>query len=288
MIVNLKTLMDDAQKRNYAVGGFNAPDFATLEATIEAAEETKTPIILSHASTHDVFIPLEEAAERFKYFAKKTDIPICLHVDHATSYDYAVKALRYGFTSVMYDCAHLDFEENIREVAAYTEVAHAMDVSVEAEVGRMPSSIEGQGGCSETGVAIEDIEQYYSVPDDVAEFVSRTGIDAITVSFGTIHGISITKPVLDIEHLKKLRLATDCPLVMHGGSGVSRDNIKEAINNGIRKINYYTEMSRSPLPEISRKLAENDEGLNAPILYGIMKDTMKKVMIDRIRLFNNS
>jgi len=288
MIVNLKTLMEDAQKRNYAVGGFNAPDFATLEATIEAAEDTKTPVILSHAALHDEFLPLEEAAERFKYFAEKTSIPICLHVDHAITYDYAVKALRYGFTSIMYDCAHMEFEENIREVTAFTKLAHTMGVSVEAEVGRMPSSIEGHGGCSETGVAIENIEQYYSVPEDVAEFVRRTGVDAITVSFGTIHGISITKPVLDIGHLKKLKEATGCPLVMHGGSGVSREDITKAINNGIRKINFYTEMSRSPLPEIAQKLKEDDGSLSVPIIYGIMKRAMKSVLIDRIRLFNNT
>jgi len=188
----------------------------------------------------------------------------------------------------MYDCAHLGFEENIREVAAYTELAHTMGVSVEAEVGRMPSSVEGHGGCTETGVAIEDIEQYYSDPDEVAEFVTRTGVDAITVSFGTIHGISITKPVLDINHLKKIRAATDCPLVMHGGSGVSRESITDAINNGIRKINFFTQISRAPLAEVADKLAEDNEGLNVPILYGVMKREMKKVLIDCIRLFNNN
>jgi len=288
MIVNLKTLMNDAIKNNYAVGGFNAPDYVTLEATIEAAEETKTPIILSHAFPHEAFISLDEAAERFKYFARKTDVPICLHVDHAASYDYAVKALRYGFTSVMYDCSHLDLEENIREVAEFTELAHTMEVSVEAAVGRMPSSNEGQGGCTETGVAIENIEQYYSVPDEVAEFVNRTGVDAVAVSFGMIHGLSITKPVLDIKHLKKIRAATECPLVMHGGSGVTRKSITEAIDNGIRKINYFTQMSRSPLPEIAAMLSEDNEGLNVPIIYGVMKRTIKKVLIDRIRLFNNT
>jgi len=287
MIVNLKTLMNDAQKNNYAVGGFNAPDFATLEAIIEAAEETKSPIILSHAFLHEEFVSLEEAADRFKHFAGKTEIPVCLHIDHALSYEYAVKALRYGFTSVMYDCAHMDFEENVREVAAFTELAHTMDVSVEAEVGRMPSSVEGHGGCSETGVAIENIEQYYSVPDEVAEFVNRTNVDAITVSFGTIHGISITKPVLDIEHLKKIRSATGCPLVMHGGSDVTREDITKAINNGIQKINFYTQISRSPLPELADMFAKEDENLSVPLIYRVMKNSTKRVVMDRIQLFNN-
>lgn len=287
MIVNLKTLLQDAEKNNYAVAGFNAPDFAALEAVIEAAEETGQPIILSHASTHEKFLPLEEAALRFTYYARKACVPICLHIDHATSYDYALRALRFGFTSVMYDCAHLGFEENIKEVQAYTAIAHKMDVSVEAEIGRMPSSISGQGGCSETGVAIENIEQYFSIPEEVKEFVTRTGIDAITVSFGTIHGISITKPNLNIERLKKIHAATDCPLVMHGGSGIEDSQITEAINNGIRKINYYTAMSRSPLSIVAETIAEDNGDANSAIIFGLMKEAMKEVAKDRIRLFSN-
>lgn len=287
MLVNLAQLLEDAEKGNYAIGGFNTPNFESLTAVLEAAEEMNTPVILSHAQAHEHFANIETFGALMVQYAKSVRIPVAVHLDHGSSIDYVMRAVRVGFSSIMYDCAELPIEENIKRIKEFTEMAHKLGISVEAEVGHMPSNIVGQGGCTESGHKMENIEDYYTNPDQAGIFAERTGCDALTVSFGTVHGVYVETPVLDIELLKKIRKKTCCPLVMHGTSGVDDRQVLLAIENGVRKFNFYTGMGTAPSHQIVKLITGSENPIYTHEISHLSKQIMKEVAKDRIALFQN-
>lgn len=233
MLVNMKTLLEEAEKKGYAVGGFNCATLESARAAIAAAEELKLPFILQHAEVHEQYMPLELAAPIMLTLAERAKVPVCVHLDHGCDFDYVIRAMHLGFTSVMYDASIKPLEQNISETAQVVKIAHTLGISVEAELGHMPTS-----GVDSDGVSPED---YYTDPSEAAKYVSDTGIDALAISFGTVHGVYRTKPKLSISVVERVRKeAGGIPLVMHGGSGVSEEDYRAAISAGIRKINYYT------------------------------------------------
>lgn len=233
MLVNMKTLLEEAEKKGIAVGGFNCATLESARAAIRAAEELGVPFILQHAQVHDCFMPLDLAAPIMLALAKQAKIPVCVHLDHGADFDYVMRAIHLGFTSVMYDASNKPYEQNLAETAQVVKIAHALNVSVEAELGHMPTS-----GVDSDVARPED---FYTDPAEAAEFVKATGVDALAISFGTVHGVYRTMPKLSIPVIEKVRKATGgIPLVMHGGSGVSAEDYRAAIKAGIRKINYYT------------------------------------------------
>lgn len=230
MLVTMKELLAEANRQGYAVGGFNCATLESARAAIEAAEELGVPFVLQHAQVHDRFMPLELAAPIMIALAKQAKVPVCVHLDHGSDFQYVMRAIQLGFTSVMYDASEKTYEVNLAETAEVAKIAHAFGVSVEAELGHMPSA----------GVEIQP-EKLYTDPAEAAEFAEKTGIDALAISFGTAHGIYRTTPKLSIAVVEAVRKATgEIPLVMHGGSGVSNSEYRSAIRAGIRKINYYT------------------------------------------------
>lgn len=287
MLVNPKEILLDAEKNNYAIACINATSLEAILGIIEAAEELDAPVMLSHAQLHEPFAPIDVFGPLFVNFALKAKVPVIIHLDHGTSYPYVMKAIRNGFTSIMYDCAHLPFEENIRLVKDFTEIAHSLGIIVEAEVGQMPSNIVGHGGCTEYGVAIENIEEYFTKPEEASEFVKQTKVDLLAVSFGTVHGLFVEKPNLDIALLKKIYDMTDCALVMHGSTGVEDEQIIDAINTGLRKMNYYTGMGIAPIPEISARIAGSKEPLYFHDIALLSKEIMKEKAKERILLMQN-
>lgn len=287
MLVNLAELLTEAQKGNYAVGGFNTTNYESLTAVLEAAEETGSPVILSHAQAHEPFANVETFGALMVQYARQAKVPVSVHLDHGSDYDYVMRAVRVGFSSIMYDCAQYDLEENIRRVAKFTEMAHKLGISVEAEVGHMPSNIVGQGGCTQFGCPIEHLEDYFTQPEEAAAFSRRTGCDALTVSFGTVHGVYVEKPVLDIQRLSQINSQTACPLVMHGTSGVDDAQILEAINHGVRKFNFYTGMGTAPSAAIQNLLCAAQAPVYTHEISALSKRMMKEVVMDRMRLFQN-
>lgn len=287
MLMNPKEILRDAEKNNYAIVGINATTLEGIHAIIEAAEELDAPVMLSHAQGHEPFAPIDVFGSLFHEAAQKAKVPVIIHLDHGTNYNYVMKAIRNGFTSIMYDCAHLPFEENIRRVKDFTEIAHELGVLVEAEVGQMPSNIVGQGGCTEFGVAIENIRDYYTKPEEASEFVKQTRVDLLTVSFGTVHGLFVEKPDLDIELLKRIHALTDCALVMHGTTGVEDEQVVEAINHGLRKCNYYTGVGIAPIPDIEERIKNAKEPVYYHELAQIAKEVMKQKAKEKILLMQN-
>lgn len=241
MLVNLKEILKIAEEDKSAIGMFNATGFDSLQAVIGAAEELNKPVIIAHAEVHNVYNDISMVGPAMVAVAQNAKVPVCVHLDHGTSLDMVYKALRLGFTSVMMDASAMPYEENLRLTKMITEAAHSMNVSVEAELGRL---VTGEAGSGEEMVGAK-AEDFYTRPDEAESFCAATGIDALAIAFGTAHGFYSAQPKLDFDVVKNCAKAIGLPLVMHGGSGVSEEGFKKAIVNGIRKINYYSYMSKA-------------------------------------------
>ena len=246
MLVNLKEILKNAEEGGYAVGCINTPNMATLRAVVDAAEEMQTPIIIDHAQVHDPLIPIELIGPKMVEYAKQAKVPVCVHLDHGSDYNFVMRALRCGFSSIMYDLSALPFEENVAKVKEFTDMAHALGITVEAELGIMTSTEDdthGDGG----GWTHETIKKTFTDPAQAAEFAERTGVDALAVCFGTAHGIYAEPPILDIERVKAIRKAmpAESRVVMHGGSGVDEKQVQAAITAGCSKVNYYSYMAKA-------------------------------------------
>ena len=246
MLVSLKELMKAASEGGYAVGAFNVSNLESLMAIMEAAEETGHGVILNYAEVHAPFLSMEQAAVIMLDAARNASVPVCVHLDHGSSMEACIRAIRLGFTSVMLDASAEDYETNVRATDQIVRLAHSVGVTVEAELGHIFSSNMGLAESpeeAETLDSYESADDVYTDPATAKDFVERTEVDVLAIAFGTTHGIYTKKPVLDLDRITKIRQAIDIPFVMHGGSGLSKEEFQTAIQNGIRKINYYTYMT---------------------------------------------
>ena len=242
MLVTLNHVMKIAEEKQIAIGSFNTPNLESLQAVIEAAEELELPVIIQFAQCHEDWIPLSVIGPIMVEMAGKAAVPVCVHLDHGETLEYLQQALDLGFTAIMYDGSALSYEENLANTVKAVEMAAKTGASVEAELGSMGRRELGAG--ENTGV--NDETKIYTDPDQAAVFVKETGIDALACSFGTTHGIYLTEPKLDFDVIKNVREKTKgIPVVMHGGSGVSREDFARSIEAGVRKVNYFTYMDKS-------------------------------------------
>ena len=248
MLVNLVEILRMAEEQKNAVGAFNTPNLECLNAVIDAAERLNVPVIIAHAQLHEPVSPLEKIGPVMILAAKAAKVPVCVHLDHCETFSYMETALRIGFTGVMYDGSMLPYEENLENTGKAVAMAKQYNCGVEAELGSMASREGGEGAAGPV----------YTDPDQAEAFCRETGIDALAPSFGTAHGIYKAKPVLDLDRVKKIAEKTGLPLVMHGGSGVTPDDYRKGIRNGLRKINYYTYMSREGTIAVREMLAQKE------------------------------
>lgn len=281
MLVNMNALIKDAEKNNYCVGMFTSPSLPFAEAVIAAAEETNTPVMFGQVEQWDRYGDITKNGPIMAEMARNAKVPVCLHLDHGTTLPYIMKAIRAGYTSVMADFSELPFEENVENVKKVVEFCHAADISVEALCGKMPNVWQLADHPD------LDIREFFTKPEELKEFVERTGVDAMTVSFGTVHNMKISKPMLDFELLKELKKAADCALVVHGSSGVEERQIKEAINYGLRKINVYTKLSIAAQPAMLKAMESSDEPLFFHELLETAQIAMKDAIKESIALFSN-
>lgn len=237
MLVTLQEILAMAEEKKCAVGAFNTPNLECVTAVISAAEKLNVPVILSHAELHESVAPLAVIGPVMVLAAKAAKVPVCVHLDHCETLDYMARALDMGFTGVMYDGSLLPYGENVANTVKAVAMAKRFGAGVEAEIGKL-SSREGGTGESAGGPV-------YTDPELAVRFCKETGIDALAPSFGTAHGIYKSKPVLDLDRVKVIAQKTGLPLVMHGGSGVSPEDYRTGIQNGLRKINYYSYMSKA-------------------------------------------
>ncbi len=244
MLCTLKEILKIAEAKKCAIGAFNTPNMSSLRAVLGAAEELNTPIIIMHAQLHEEMgiCKMDEIAPVMLLLADKATVPVCVHLDHGTDFDYLKRGLDIGFTSIMYDGSERPVEENYAYTSLAVEMAARYGVSVEAEIGSMGIR---ETGARETEVEIENPESIYTDPDEAKKFALETGIDALSCAFGSVHGFYLREPKLDFPRLAVIKEKVHVPLVMHGGSGVSDEDFKKVIDLGIRKVNCYTYMAKA-------------------------------------------
>ena len=289
MLVTLKELLEEAKKEKKAVGAFNGTTLEAIQGIIQAAEETDCPVILQHAQSHDAIISLEEIGPILLYYAKRARVPVAVHLDHGSTYERCIQAVRLGFTSVMYDASAKEFADNIKETKEVVKAAHAAGVSVEAELGHVFTSKVGisEGGSADEADDYENLEDIYTDPQMAKQFAEETGVDCLAVAFGTTHGVYLKEPKLDLDRVAQIRDTIKIPLVMHGGSGVSEEDYRKAIKNGICKSNYYTYMNTAA----GKASKEYWEDTSRPLFYDQMalsaKEAVKEDVKKAIRIFQN-
>ena len=293
MLVSLHDVMKIAERDKIAIGAFNVPNWESAAAIIGAAEETDMPVVLQYAPVHAQFLSMEDAAEIMLYFAKKTEVPVCVHLDHGDGFERCMQAIRLGFTSVMIDASARPYEENVATTAEVVRASHAVGVSVEAEVGHIFTSVTGsaEGPAKiETKDSFADVDDVYTRPETAKDFKEKTNVDALAIAFGTSHGIYVAKPVLDLDRITAIKKAVDMPFVMHGGSGLSKEEFQTAIRNGIRKINYYTYMTMSGGKAVKAQTdrIKADDHVFFHDIPGIATQAMKEDVKQAIRIFNNT
>lgn len=272
-IVNSVELLQDAYKNHYAVGAFNVSDMENIQSVLEAVEELQSPALIQGAQEEVEYANGECFVEMVKAIAKHKKGVVGIHLDHCRHFDFEIKCIRYGFSSIMFDGSLLSFEENIAMTRKVVEVAHAAGVSVEGELGTI-------GHATEFGEEIES--SGLTDPEDAAEFAAETGVDFLATSFGTAHGLYKAEPKLDFERLQKIAELTGIPLVMHGGTGVPEAQIKKSIDLGISKINFSTVLRKSFIDRMKTYLHEYPDDLMTMNIIGeaskAMKQSVKEMM----------
>ncbi len=282
MLVNLNDVLLDAQAGKRAIGLFNTTDTDMLEAAIAAAEEMNYPIIIGTAEVLLPYGELQLIAPSIIAAAKRATVPVVVHYDHGLTFERCIEALKLGFTSIMYDASTKDYETNIAETRELVKIAHTMGASVEGEIGHVGSN-EGaaesvENGGNETG-------DMYTTPEEAQSYVEATGVDALAVAIGSAHGVYKKKPKLNVERLKEIRAKTSVPLVLHGGSGLSDDDFRNTIKEGIAKVNIFTDLCLAGERAMKEGLEKGIgylETRNLKVQY--IKEEVKK----KIKLFSMS
>lgn len=272
-LVTSTKMLNDAQKGNYAVGAFNAENMEMVKAIIRAAEELKAPVMIQTTPSTIKYGTLETYFAMVSAEAKKATVPVCLHLDHGSSFELAVQAMKAGYTSVMIDGSHEDFEGNVAVTKKVADVANALGIPVEAELGKV-------GGKEDDLEADADTN---TDPEEAKEFVERTGVTSLAVAIGTAHGFYHGTPVLDKERVSEVKKLVSVPLVLHGASGLSEEDVRECVERGMCKVNFATEL-RAAYTDACKKLLEEKPETFDPKKLGVVgmeavKETVKSRMV---------
>lgn len=254
MLASMTEVMAYANEHKCAIGAFNTPDIANLRAVIDAAEELNVPTIIMHAQVHEPFAPIDYVAPAMLAAAKKAKVPVCMHLDHGEDVEYCKHGIDLGFNSIMFDGSTLPYEENVACTKAVVAYAKQHGACVEGEIGAMGKREMGNG--EDAG----DAETVYTDPDLAKRYVDETGVDILACSFGTAHGLYLKAPQLNYDVLAAITERIDAPIVMHGGSGVSNDDYRKVIAAGVRKINYFTYMSKAGGEALRAYVQERADG----------------------------
>lgn len=277
MLVNMNDILLPAREGKYGVGFFNAVNVEMARAVIETAEELKAPVIVGTAEVLLPAMELERVAEYLIPMAEKASVPVCVHYDHGLTFEKCMEALKLGFTSIMYDCSTASYEENLEKVAEMVKICHGMGVTVEGELGHVGDNA-GAG-------KLENPEDYYTNPDTAVDFVKKTGVDALAVAVGNAHGDYAFPPKLDFARIEEISQKTGISLVLHGGSGLSDEDFRQAVKLGVTKVNIFTDIDKAGKQGIENGLAAGAKTMMGLIPYEI--EAMKEVVAEKIRLFGS-
>lgn len=274
MLTDTKEILSAAQKGKYGVAAFNVYNLESLQAAISVAETENHPVIIALGERYFDTVDVEGFAALTKKLAEKSSIPIALHLDHAYQKESIIRAIKCGFTSVMYDGSKYDLEQNINYTKEIVEIAHLAGVSVEAEIGSV-----ARGAFSDE----EEGEGTLTDPQSAKVFVEETGVDFLAASIGTVHGMYTGEPDINLRLLEEIQHSVGIPLVLHGGSGTPDSIMKQAVAKGICKVNINTEVSLAATSFLKQTIEEGKQAHLSDIMAGMQK-AMEPVMTKFIRL----
>lgn len=236
-LVNPMGMLEQARTEGFCIGAFNVVDYLSIEAVVEAAEAKQAPVIIQTSSGTIKRFGIENIVEMTRMAAKNSSVPISLHLDHGTDVELIKEAIHKGYSSVMIDASKFPFEENIAISRQVVEEAASVGVAVEGEIGIV--------GGVEDDIVVEADDAIYTTPEEAIEFQKRSGVDFLAAAIGTAHGFYKVAPKLNIDTLREIRKNTSFPLVIHGGTGLSEDIVKELVLAGGAKFNISTQIKQT-------------------------------------------
>ena len=278
MLVNMNEVLRPAKANKYAVGLFNAVNLELARGIMNAAESTRSPVIMGTAEVLLPYGPLDEVSYYLIPMAKKASVPVVVHLDHGLSYDTCIKALELGFSSIMYDCSTDSYEDNVRKVKEMADIAHSYGATIEGELGHVGDN----EGSAEGSSHLADPSKYFTDPKLAKDFVEKTGVDALAIAVGNAHGAYKLPPKLDFERIRTIAKTVDVPLVLHGGSGLTDNDFRQAIKEGISKVNIFTDINVAAVEAEFKKFSSMEKGIIDLIpaaVEAVKQESMKKMKL---------
>jgi len=279
-LVTVTEMLQKAETGGYAVGAFNCNNMEIVQAIIEAAEAEQAPVILQASQGAIKYAGLDYIMAMARTAAENAAVPVAMHLDHGTSFDQVMQCIRYGFTSVMIDGSKYPLEENIAITNKVLDVARAVGVSVEAELGKI--------GGTEDDITVSEKEASMTDPEEAKYFVQQTKVDALAIAIGTAHGQYKGEPKLDFARLQRVRELVSVPIVLHGSSGVPDEAIRKAISLGVRKVNIDTNIREAFAGGIKQFLAANPDEIDPRKILIPAKKAMVSIVREKISLFGST
>ena len=279
MLVTGKQILQHADEHGYAVGAFNVNNMEIIQAIAQAADELRAPVILQASQGAIKYAGIEYITSLVKTTAQQIDVPIALHLDHGTDFNEIMSCIRNGFTSVMIDASKHELEENIRLTKEIVKIAHAVGVSVEAELGKI--------GGTEDQIVVSEAEATYTDPEEARIFVEETGVDSLAIAVGTAHGVYKGEPKVDIDRIKEIDRVVSVPLVLHGSSGVPYNTLEKAVGAGIRKINIDTDIRASFAGSVKAFVSENPDEIDPRKILKPARAAMAETVKEKIKVFGS-
>lgn len=279
-LVPVSKLLFQADRGGYAVGAFNANNMEIVQAIIRAAELERSPVIMQASQGAINYAGLEFISGMVKIAAESSSVPVALHLDHGTDFEQVVKCIRSGFSSVMYDGSKLPLEENIAMTKKVLEIARPIEVSVEAELGKI--------GGTEDDIHVSEKEAMYTDPEEARYFVEQTGVESLAIAIGTAHGQYKGEPRLDFERLAQIKSLVKIPIVLHGSSGVPDESLRKAIKLGVCKVNIDTNIREALVWTMRKVMAENPAEIDPRKILGPAREAVVEIIREKTRVFGSS
>ncbi|HHY35123.1 MAG TPA: class II fructose-bisphosphate aldolase [Firmicutes bacterium] len=280
-LANLNDVLKDAYASSYAVGAFNAINMEFVQAIVRAAEDLNAPVIVQISQAAIDYAGMEEISAVARAVAEKASVPVVIHLDHATRLDVVERAIKAGFTSVMFDGSSLPLEENVKLTATVAKMAHDAGATAEGEIGRVPSA-------AKRSWTREELAELMTTPEEAAQFASRTGVDALAVSVGSVHKMKAQQAMVDSRRISEIKRVVGVPLVLHGSSGVTDESLREAVRSGIAKVNIATALSQDFLRAIRSRLAEDLSVSDARIVLDMARQAVASSVAEKIKLLGSA
>lgn len=281
MLVNLNQVLVPAKKNKYAVGLFNAVNMELARGIIAAAEKTQSPVIMGTAEVLFPYGPLEEVSYYLIPMAKKANVPVVIHLDHGLKKETCLRALELGFSSIMYDCSTDDYDTNVQKVKEMAEIAHSYGATIEGELGHVGDN----EGSAEGSSHLADPSKFFTDPKMARDYVEKTKVDALAIAVGNAHGAYKLPPKLDFDRIRTIANIVDVPLVLHGGSGLTDNDFKQAIKEGISKVNIFTDINIAAVKAEFSKFTDMNKGIIDLIPAAV--EAVKQETISKMELFSS-